>query len=106
MSSGSFAADTQAISTAASAFDAQADPIMQQADKLETIKGSASTTGRAYAPQGQAYHDAITQSLETIIRSFAEKSSWVSGALSANVTDYVSADDSGQATLSSSGTEA
>jgi hypothetical protein len=103
MSSGSFAADAQAIATAASAFDAQADPIMQQALKLESIKGSASTTGKAYAPQGQAYHDAITQSLEKIIRTFSEKSTWVSATLSATGTDYTSSDNSGQATIRSSG---
>lgn len=103
MSSGSFAANSQAIATAASAFDAQADPIMQQALKLESIKGSASTTGRAYAPQGQAYHDAITQSLEKIIRTFSEKTTWVSATLSAAGTDYTGSDDSGQATIRSSG---
>jgi len=83
--SGGFGAQTPAIASTASAFDAQADPIMQQAMKLESIKGSASTTGKAYAPQGQAYHDAITQSLEKIIRSFSEKSTWVSATLSAAV---------------------
>jgi hypothetical protein len=103
MSSGSFAADAQAIATAATAFDAQADPIMQQALKLESIKGSASTTGKSYAPQGQAYHDAVTQSLEKIIRTFSEKTTWVSATLSATGTDYTSSDDSGQATLRSSG---
>src|ERR1700733_13661061 len=94
MSIGSFAADAQAIATAASAFDAQADPIMQEALKLESIKGSASTTGKAYAPQGQAYHDAVTQSLEKIIRTFSEKSTWVSATLSATGSDYTSSDES------------
>jgi len=44
--SGGFGAQTPAIASTASAFDAQADPIVQQAERLESIKGSGSTTGR------------------------------------------------------------
>ena len=77
-----FGAHTPAIASTAAAFDAQADPIQQQAARLETIKGSGSTTGRAYAAQGNAYHQAVTGALEKVIRAFGEKCTWVSTNLS------------------------
>ena len=82
----------------------QADPIAQQAQKLDGIKGSASTTGKAYQAQGTAYHDAVTASLDKIVREFSAKAEWVSGALSQAGTDYTSGDQSGQGTIAASGT--
>ena len=91
--SGSFGAQTQALATAASAFQSQADPILQQAQRLETIKGAAQTTGRDYAAQGDAYHQAITGPLEkTIVRSFGETCLTVSSGLTANQQGYEGAD--------------
>jgi hypothetical protein len=104
MSSGSFGAQTQAIATAASAFDGQADPIIQQAERLESIKGSSTTTGKAYSAQGDAYHQAVTQSLEKVIRTFGEKCLWVSTNLTDTKTGYESADSSGASSLDSAGT--
>ncbi len=98
-----FGAQTPAIASTAAAFDAQADPIQQQAERLQTIKGSSSTTGRAYAAQGDAYHQAITGPLEKIIRTFGEKCTWVSTTLSDTQSSYDNADASGSAGLSSSG---
>jgi uncharacterized protein YukE len=105
MTSGGFAVDPQAIATAAKAFESQADPIAQQAQKLDGIKGSASTTGRAYQAQGSAYHQAVTSSLDKVVREFSTKTEWVSGALSQAGTDYTSGDQSGQTTIAASGKE-
>jgi hypothetical protein len=104
MSSGSFGAETQAIATAASAFDAQADPIVQQAERLESIKGSSSTTGNAYSAQGDAYHQAVTHSLEAVIRTFGEKCLWVSTNLTDTLVDYEGADGSASSSLDAAGT--
>jgi hypothetical protein len=104
MTSGGFAVDPRAIASAATAFEGQVDPIAQQAQKLDGIKGSASTTGKAYQAQGTAYHDAVTASLDKIVREFSAKAEWVSGALSQAGADYISGDRSGQSTIASSGT--
>jgi hypothetical protein len=101
--SGGFGAQTPAIASTASAFDAQADPIVQQAERLESIKGTGSTTGREYAAQGDAYHQAVTGPLEKIIRTFGEKCIWVSTSLSKTQGSYDGADASGSAGLTSSG---
>ena len=103
MTSGGFGAQSPALGTAASAFDSQADPIIQQAERLETIKGSASTTGRDYAAQGDAYRQAITGSLEKVIRGFGEKCIWVSTNLTDTQAGYDNADSGGAAGLKSSG---
>jgi hypothetical protein len=105
MTSGGFAADPQAIATAAKAFDSQVDPIAQQAQKLDGIKGSASTTGKAYHAQGAAYHDAVTASLDKVVREFSAKAEWVSGALSQAGADYTAGDQSGTSTIAASGTD-
>lgn len=104
MSSGSFGAEIQTIATAASAFDAQSDPIIQQAERLTSIKGSSSSTGRAYAAQGNAYHQAVTGPLESIIRKFGEKCIWVSTNLTDTKTDYEAADGSASSSITSAGT--
>jgi hypothetical protein len=101
--SGGFGAHTPAIASTASAFEAQADPIEQQAERLETIKGSSSTTGRDYAAQGDAYHQAVTGPLEKIIRTFGLKCVWVSTKLSDTQDAYDSADASGSSGLKASG---
>jgi hypothetical protein len=103
MTSGGFSVDPQAIATAARAFDSQADPIAQQAQKLDGIKGSASTTGKAYQAQGSAYRDAVAASLEKVVREFSTKTEWVSGALTQAGADYTSGDQSGQSTIAASG---
>ena len=81
--SGSFGAQTQALATTASTFQAQADPILQQAQRLQTIKGAGPTTGRDYAAEGDAYHQVITGPLNTVVRSFGETCLKVSSALTA-----------------------
>ena len=106
MSSGGFGAQTPELSSAATAFDAQADPIIQQAERLETIKGSSATTGTGYSAQGAAYHDAITGPLEKIIRSFGEKCTWVSTNLSDTQSSYDGADASGSSGLHTAGSGA
>ncbi|HZZ95676.1 MAG TPA: hypothetical protein VFE19_01580 [Jatrophihabitantaceae bacterium] len=103
MSGGGFGAQTPAIASTASAFEAQSDPIQQEAERLESIKGSASTTGRAYAAQGDAYHQGVTGPLEKIIRSFGEKCIWVSTKLSDTQDAYDAADASGSSGLTASG---
>jgi len=103
MTSGSFGAEPRALSAAAQAFDAQSDPIAQQAQRLEGIKGSAATTGKAYAAQGAAYHDAVTTTLNTVVRTFSEKTAWLSGALSQTASDYASGDESGRQQLTGGG---
>jgi hypothetical protein len=103
MTSAGFGADPQAIAAAAKAFDAQCDPIAHAAQQLDGIKGSASNTGRAYQAQGSAYHEAITSSLEKLIRRFSERTEWVSGALSQAGADYTAGDAGGAQTLSSGG---
>jgi hypothetical protein len=105
MGNGGFGAQSPQIASAASTFDAQADPIMQQAERLQSIKGSAATTGRAYGAQGDAYRQAVTGPLEKIIRSFGEKCTWVSTTLSDTQDVYDAADTSGSAGLGSSGSE-
>lgn len=99
MTSGGFDTSTQAISTAAAAFDKESAPITETAQQLSGIKGSGSNTGKAYAAQGQAYHQAITSSLTKLIDEFGTKTSWVSGALSATASDYQSGDTSGAQTI-------
>ena len=103
MTSGGFGVDPRAIATAAEAFDGQVEPIARQARALDAIKGSASTTGRAYSAQGSAYHDAVTSSLQKVIREFSEKSEWVSGALSQAGEDYTSGDSAGAGKLRAGG---
>jgi hypothetical protein len=103
MSSGAFGVEPQAIATAAKAFEAQVEPIATLAQHLDQIKGSGSTTGKAYSAQGSAYHDAVTSSLEKFVRSFSEKTEWVSGALSQAGADYTAGDGSGAQTISASG---
>lgn len=100
---GGFGAQTPELGSTASAFSAQADPIVQQAERLETTKGSSSTTGRSYSAQGDAYHQALTGPLEKIIRSFGEKCTWVSTNLTDTQQSYDSADSSGSAGLTASG---
>lgn len=101
--SGSFGAQTQALGTAASAFQSQADPILQQAQRLETIKGTAQTTGRDYAAEGDAYHQVITGPLNTVVRSFGETCLKVSTALTQSRQGYEGAETSGSAALRSAG---
>jgi hypothetical protein len=101
MGNGGIGAQSPQIASAASAFDAQADPIMQQAQRLESIKGSAATTGRAYGTQGDAYRQAVTGPLEKIIRSFGEKCTWVAATLTDTQGAYDAADASGSAGLAS-----
>jgi hypothetical protein len=103
MTSGSFEAQSQAIAGAASAFDAQADPIIRQAERLRAAQGTATTTGRDYSAQGSAYYQALTGPLEKIIRSFGEKCVYVSTNLQASAKDYTSADAAGSAGLQASG---
>ncbi len=101
--SGSFGAQTQALASAASAFQSQADPILQQAQRLETIKGTAQTTGRDYSADGDAYHQVITGPLNAIVRSFGETCLTVSSGLTANQHNYEGADGSGSAGLTTAG---
>jgi hypothetical protein len=103
---GGFGAQTPQLGSTAGAFDAQADPIMQQAERLESIKGSAATTGKAYAAQGDAYRAAVTGPLEKIIRSFGEKCVWASTNLTDTQQSYDNTDASGSAGLTSSGSGA
>lgn len=103
--SGSFGAQPQALATTASAFQSQADPILQQAQRLQTITGAAATTGRDYAAEGDAYHQAITGPLNTVVRSFGETCLKVSGALTRTQQGYEGADASGTAGLRSAGGE-
>ena len=105
--SGSFEAQPQAIAAAAGAFGAQADPILQQAERLQTVKGTAETTGRDYAAQGDAYRQALTGPLERIVRAFGERCISVSDRLEQNQHNYEGADASGSAGLhASAGREA
>lgn len=106
MSDSGFGADPQAIATAASAFEAQVDPIAQQAQKIDGIKGSSSTTGRSYSGQGSAYHDAVTTTLTKLVREYSAKTSWVSGALSQTQTDYTASDQSGSSGMNAAGSGA
>jgi hypothetical protein len=101
--SASFGAQTPALGTAASAFDEQADPILQQAQRLETVKGSAQTTGRDYSAEGAAYRQVLTGPLNAVVRSFGETCLKVSSGLSANQRDYENADSSGSAALRAGG---
>ncbi len=101
--SGSFGAQTQALASTASAFQSQADPVLQQAQRLETIKGTAQTTGRDYSAEGDAYHQAITGPLNAMVRSFGETCLTVSSGLTANQRNYEGADGSGSAGLTSAG---
>lgn len=101
--SGSFGAEPQALATAASTFQSQADPILQQAQRLETIKGTAQTTGRDYSAEGDAYHQAITGPLNAVVRSFGETCLTVSSGLSQSQQGYQGADTSGSAALRSAG---
>jgi hypothetical protein len=103
--SGSFGAQTQALATAASAFQSQADPILQQAQRLETITGTGQTTGRDYSAQGDAYHQVITGPLNAVVRSFGETCLTVSSGLTANQQNYEGADASGSTALRSAGGE-
>lgn len=101
--SGSFGAQTQALAAAASAFDAQADPILAQAQRLQSVKGAAGTTGRDYSAQGDAYHQAITGPLNAVVRAFGETCIRVSDALRQSGQSYEGADSSGSGALSSAG---
>jgi hypothetical protein len=103
---GGFGTATPQLGSTAGAFDAQADPILQQAERLESIKGSSGSTGKAYAAQGDAYRSAVTGPLEKIIRSFGEKCTWVSTNLTDTQQSYASADASGSSGLTSSGSGA
>jgi hypothetical protein len=100
---GSFGAQTQAIASAAGAFGAQADPILQQAERLQTVEGTAQTTGRDYAAQGDSYRQALTGPLAKIVRTFGERCISVSDRLTRNQQDYDGADASGSAGLRASG---
>ena len=100
---GSFGAQTQAIAAAAGAFGAQADPILQQAERLQTVKGTAQTTGRDYAAQGDAYRQALTGQLEKIVRIFVVRCVSVSDRLNQSQQNYEGADASGAAGLRASG---
>jgi hypothetical protein len=109
MAGDSFTADTAAFSSAASAFGAAVDPINALARQLDTIKGAASTTGRDYQAQGQAYHDAIAgpdSGLAMIIGQFAHRSDETSIKLGSNGRDYESSDAANSSTLSNSGSGA
>jgi len=101
--SGSFGAQAQAIAAAAGGFGAQADPILQQAERLQTVKGTAQTTGRDYAAQGGAYRQALTGPLEKIVRSFGERCISVADRLGQNQQDYEGADATGSAGLRTAG---
>jgi hypothetical protein len=106
MAGDSFTADTAAFSSAASAFDAEVEPITNLARQLDTIKGSASTTGRDYQAQGQAYHDAIAgpdSGLAMIIQQFAHRCDETSTKLGSNGRAYESSDAANSATVGSSG---
>lgn len=100
---GGFGAQTQNLATAAAAFQSQADPILQQAQRLQTVKGSAQSTGRDYAAEGDAYRQAITGPLDAIVRAFGETCITVSDGLTSNQRGYESADGSGSAGLQSAG---
>lgn len=106
MTSGSYAADTQAITSAAQAFEGQADPIAQVAQKLEAIKGTASNTGRDYGAQGSSYHDAVTKTLEALVREYSQKTSWSAGVLSQAAADYTASDAAASDHISTSGSRA
>jgi hypothetical protein len=106
MTSSGYGADPQAIGTAAKAFEAQVDPIAQQAQKLDEILGSSSTTGRDYSAQGSAYHDAVTTTLGKLVREYSAKTAWVSGALSQTQTDYTASDQSGSSGVNAAGSGA
>lgn len=106
MAGDSFSADTAAFSQAASAFSAEVQPIDNLARRLDTIKGSASTSGRDYRAQGQAYHDAIAganSGLAMIIQQFAHRCDETSIKLGSNGRDYESSDAANSSTLSGSG---
>lgn len=100
---GGFGAQTQELATAASAFQSQADPILQQAQRLQDVKGGPQTTGRDYSAEGDAYRQAITGPLNAVVRAFGETCITVSDGLTDNQRGYQSADGSGSAGLQSAG---
>ena len=109
MAGDSFSADTAAFSRAASAFRAEIEPISAQGRRLDTVKGSAATTGREYCAQGQAYHDAIAgpnSRLAMIISQFSHRCDETAIKLAANGRDYDSSDVGNAATLHDSGSGA
>ena len=100
--SGGFGAQTPAIASTASAFDAQADPILQQAERLESIKGSARP------PAGRTPRRATPTTRRSPGRSRRSSGRSARNALgvdelSDTQSAYDSADASGSAGLSSSG---
>ena len=101
-----FGAQTPQLGSTASAFNAQADPILTQGQRLDQLRGSPSTTGRDYAQQGSAYQAALSGPLQQIIRSYGEQCIWVSTNLTDTAQNYDSADASGSAALRSSGSGA
>ena len=103
MSSASFGAQTQALTTASSAFDAEYQPITEQAARLENVEGSSSTTGRDYGAQGNAYRQALTGPVQALISDFAQMCEWTSASLDASSSSYQDTDQQRSADLSASG---
>lgn len=103
MTSGSYAADPQAIASTAQTFDGQVDPIARLAQNLDGIKGAAATTGRDYHAQGTSYHNAVTKTLEGLVREFSEKTAWTAGALDDASGQYTSGDTQASDAIATSG---
>lgn len=101
--SGGFGAQTPAITRTAAVFGAHADPILQQAERLQGVHGTARSTGRDYAAQGEAYRQAMTGAVAKLVRSFGERCISVSDRLRATAGGYQDADSSGSSRLSSAG---
>ena len=95
----SFEAHTPALSSGAAAFGNAFSPLFEQAARLESLKGSSSTTGRDYSVQGDSYHQAMTGPVQELIKYYAQKCNWVSYNLSANAKDYEARDAANTAAI-------
>jgi hypothetical protein len=100
---GGFAAQSPALGNAAAVFGSAADPILQQAERLQGVRGTAQTTGRDYAAQGEAYRQALTGPLTTLVRRYGERCISVSDRLRASGRSYDSTDGSGSGELQAAG---
>lgn len=99
----SFAADPQALATAAAAFTAQVDPINTESAQAQALQGGTGNTGRQYGDQGTAYHAALTTLVQTLFTPMATRTTWVADTLTGTAADYRGSDHQAGSGLTSAG---